>query len=162
MALETTTEKIWMCQKHQRDRAGKSLEAESVRQRGINEFLIPHCMASLCLPIPQCLSAFSLSCFPPLFLLFPKRHAGGKRPLVSMETNRLSNEVNWHKRMERNGEIKRRKRWVYGEVISFCNLVSLSWFSFICGKHHFPHKMFCLIKKASIQNDCALKQRRDI
>lgn len=126
MALETITQKIWMCQKHQRDRAGKSWEAESVRQRGINEFLIPHCMGSLCLPIPQCLSAFSLSCFPRLFLLFPKRHAGGKRPLVPMETNRLSNEVNRHKRMERKREIKRRKRWVYRELISVCNLVSLS------------------------------------
>lgn len=45
--------------------------------------------------MPLCL--FLSLAFPLLFLLYPKRHAGGKWPPVSMVTNRLSNEVNSHK-----------------------------------------------------------------
>lgn len=47
-------------------------------------------------PSSMSLCLFSLF-FPLLFLLYPKRHAGGKRPPVSTATNRLSNEVNSHK-----------------------------------------------------------------
>lgn len=55
---------------------------DSVWQRGLNEFLIPHSIASLSKP------SLYLS---GMFLLYPAKHTEGKRPAVSMETNRLSN-----------------------------------------------------------------------
>lgn len=59
-------------EKHQRDRAGKSWEAENVWQRGLNEFLIPHCMASLFLNLFSMSLCLSLSRLPSLVFIVSK------------------------------------------------------------------------------------------
>lgn len=73
---------------------------------------------TLSTPFSMPLSLPSLSCFPLLFLLFPKRHAGGKRLLVSMATNRLSNEVNRHKGWREKGNKDDKEEGLWGGYFS--------------------------------------------
>lgn len=142
-----------MCWKHQRDRAGKSWEAESVWQRGLNEFLIPHCVASLFLTLSRCLSAFSLSCLPsPVFIVSKET----RRRQTTSGFHGNQSTIKWSKYSQR---IEREGRWrEEGAVGGYFGLQL--W----CPKvrpHHCPQSFSVTANEAMIQEELYLWFKRE-
>ena len=110
-----------MCQKHWRDRAGKSWEDESVWQWGLNEFLIPRCVASLFLTPFLHVSLLFFSPLPSHSGFYCIQRECRRQMTSGFHGNQLP--IKWNKQLKREGSNRgKTERWRARD----CCLCSLS------------------------------------